>query len=182
MCLLLKIVNIVKKIIFYIKIKLIYGSKISFDLRNFNGKVSVYMESKSEFMILKKAFISDYVNIKCYRDSNLYIGENTFIGPFSIIHCRKNVKIGNNCMIGEFVSIRDNDHEFRDKNRNYNEQGFKVKETIIGDNVWIGAKVTILSGVTIGNNSIIGANTLVNKDIPDNTIVGGVPGKVIKKI
>ncbi|WP_415526516.1 acyltransferase [Clostridium sp.] len=140
------------------------------------------MESKSKFIVLKGASISDYVNIKCYRNSELCIGENTFIGPFSIIHCRKSINIGNNCMIGEAVSIRDNDHKFREKNKNYNQQGFDIKKTAIGDNVWIGAKVTILSGVIIGDNSIIGANTLVNKDIPDNTIVGGVPVKIIKRI
>ncbi|PRR78019.1 Galactoside O-acetyltransferase [Clostridium luticellarii] len=85
-------------------------------------------------------------------------------------------------MIGEFISIRDNDHEFRQNDKNYNQQGFKVKEIIIGNNVWIGAKVTILGGITIRSNSIIGANTLVDRNIPDNTIAGGVPVKIIKKI
>lgn len=61
-----------------------------------------------------------------------------------------------------------------------NLQGETSKSVIIGNNVWIGAKATILLGITIGDNAIIGANSLVNKDVPEGAIVGGVPAKVIR--
>ena len=58
----------------------------------------------------------------------------------------------------------------------------QAKEIKIGDDVWIGANVTILPGVTIGNNVVIGAGAVVTKDIPDNSLAVGVPARVIKEI
>lgn len=55
-------------------------------------------------------------------------------------------------------------------------------KVVIGNNVWIGSGANILGGVTIGDNSIIAAGALVNKDVPSNVIVGGVPAKVIKTL
>lgn len=52
----------------------------------------------------------------------------------------------------------------------------------VGDNVWIGANVSVLPGVTIGTNTIIGAGSVVNKDIPEGVIAAGIPCKVIRKI
>ncbi|MCZ2083871.1 MAG: sugar O-acetyltransferase, partial [Flavobacteriales bacterium] len=52
----------------------------------------------------------------------------------------------------------------------------------IKKNAWIGANVTILQGVTIGENSVVAAGAVVSKDVPDNTIVGGIPAKILKKI
>ena len=57
----------------------------------------------------------------------------------------------------------------------------KKGDVIIGNNCWIGANVFIKESVVIGNNCVIGANSLVNKNIPDNCIVGGVPLRIIKK-
>jgi len=62
------------------------------------------------------------------------------------------------------------------------DQPLKGGKVIIGKNVWIGANVTILKDVNIGDNSIIGAGAVVTKDIPSNVIVGGVPAKIIKEI
>ena len=53
---------------------------------------------------------------------------------------------------------------------------------IIGRNVWIGSNATILQGVSIGDNSVVGAGAVVTKDVPANTVVGGIPAKIIKKI
>ncbi len=62
------------------------------------------------------------------------------------------------------------------------EQGYETDEPIIiGNDVWIGSRVTILPGVRIGNGSIVGASAVVSKNVPEYCIVGGVPAKVIKK-
>ena len=53
---------------------------------------------------------------------------------------------------------------------------------VLGKNVWVGSNSTILQGVTIGDNAVVGAGAVVTKDVPENTIVGGVPAKVIRHI
>ena len=58
----------------------------------------------------------------------------------------------------------------------------RTKPIVIGRNAWIGANATILAGVTVGENAIVAAGAVVSKDVPDNTIVGGVPAKVIREI
>ena len=57
-----------------------------------------------------------------------------------------------------------------------------AKPVKIGDDVWIGGNVTILPGITIGNNVVVAAGAVVTKDVPDNTLVGGVPAKAIRKL
>jgi acetyltransferase-like isoleucine patch superfamily enzyme len=114
----------------------------------------------------------------CNEDAKLTIGENTTIGYNTFIICSDRIEIGSNCLIAPFVYIIDDDHEIR-RNLNINEQGNSKKEIIIGDDVWVGAKATILKGVTIGNGAVIATGAVVNKDVKAYSIVGGIPAKVI---
>ncbi len=98
---------------------------------------------------------------------------------FLAIACKK-IEIGEHCRIGAHCEIMDFDAH--NVNPELRSKMGKVKEVIIGNNVWIGNNVMILSGVSIGNHSIIAAGAVVTEPIPDNVIAGGVPAKVIKKI
>ena len=103
------------------------------------------------------------------------IGINASIGP--------NCKIGNYVMMGPNCSIYTINHKYQKSDIPFCFQGnSKVKPVVIGSNVWIGANVIILPGVTIGNNVVIGAGSVVTKDVGDDFIVGGNPAKIIKKI
>ena len=81
-------------------------------------------------------------------------------------------------MIGHKVVLATLDHDFMPEKRG----NMTGKPIVIGKNVWIGANVTVLGGVTIGDNAIVAAGAVVTKDVPENTIVGGIPTKVIKSI
>lgn len=112
------------------------------------------------------------------------IGENCNFGDFLHLTCIRKIQIGNNVLTGRWVTISDNGHGETDYQ---NLQIAPVKRklsckgpVIIGDNVWIGDKATILSGVTIGEGSVIAANAVVTKDVPPFTVVAGNPAKVIK--
>lgn len=117
---------------------------------------------------------------------SIIIGNCCCIGEYSHITACNKVTIGNGLLTGRFVYIGDNSHgglsveeaSVPPKDRELSSKG----EVVIGNNVWIGDKVTILGGVHIGDNVIIAANAVVTKGIPDNCVVAGVPAKVIKKI
>ena len=90
------------------------------------------------------------------------------------------VKIGKNCQISHNVRIY-TETDVADQDFSNEIRLTKKANVIIGDYVWIGTNVMIVPGVEIGNNSIIGANSVVTKNIDENTIVGGVPARVLSK-
>ncbi|MFC3157868.1 DapH/DapD/GlmU-related protein [Chryseobacterium arachidis] len=87
---------------------------------------------------------------------------------------------GDNVFIGPNCSFYTANHPIDVKPRN---EGLESAHPIkVGDNVWFGGNVTVLPGISIGNNSVIGAGSVVTKDIPDNVVAVGNPCKVVKSI
>jgi len=115
------------------------------------------------------------------NDCHLIIDENTIIGKNTYISLKeKNVKliIGKNTMISRNAKIMTSDgHDILCNGKRIN----FAKDIIIGDGVWIADNVTILKGVTIGNESILGMNSTITRDVPNNVIVVGNPAKIIKE-
>jgi acetyltransferase-like isoleucine patch superfamily enzyme len=109
---------------------------------------------------------------------NTKIGKNVFINFDCTILDLGGVIIEDNVLIAPKVSILSEGHPVSSLNR----QSLVPGAIHIKRNAWIGAGATILSGVTIGENAIVAAGAVVSKDVPDNTIVGGIPAKFIKEI
>ena len=121
------------------------------------------------------------VNIEPHTIFNhaLSIGDNSGIGEFSEIYGE--VTIGSDVMMGTNCIIYSRNHAFARLDIPMWQQGFSnSKPVIIGNDVWIGGRVTILPGVNIGNGAIIGAASVVTKDVPSYAIVGGNPARIIK--
>jgi acetyltransferase-like isoleucine patch superfamily enzyme len=110
----------------------------------------------------------------------LKIGNNSSIGPYSYIGCSGFIEIGDNVMMSPRVSIYAENHIFDHPELSIKEQGVKREFVKIEDDCWIAANTVILAGVTIGRGSVIAAGSVVTKDVPPYSIVGGVPAKVIK--
>lgn len=112
------------------------------------------------------------------------IGSFCNFGAWNHITAIDKIIIGNNCLTGKWVTITDNSHgDIYDEKTPVPDRQLKTKgPVIIGNNVWIGEKATILPNVVIGNNVIIAANSVVTKDIPSNTVVGGIPAVILKQI
>ena len=83
-------------------------------------------------------------------------------------------------MMGPDVSILTHTHNIERTDIPMGQQGMRVSEGVIGNDVWIGMRVIIMPGVTIGNGVVIGAGAVVTRDVPDYAIVGGVTAQVIK--
>lgn len=109
------------------------------------------------------------------------IGDKSFIGQGSVIVARAKISIGDNCLIAENVTIRDQNHRVGLGGLVRN-SGFDVGEIEIGDNVWIGAKACILAGVQIGEGSVVGAGSVVTKSLPARVVAGGNPARVLREI
>ena len=97
--------------------------------------------------------------------------EGAFFNYGCSISCLHSIKIGKNCIFGENVKIYDHNHIFKKANIPFSKQGFKTKEIVIGNNVWIGSNCVILKGVCIGDNVVVGANCVISENIPPNTLV-----------
>jgi maltose O-acetyltransferase len=110
---------------------------------------------------------------------NISIGDNSGIGVNAFLSGA--ISIGKNVMMGKDVMIIGTNHEFLRTDLPMIEQGLQANREIkIGDDVWIGARAIILSGVSIGSGVIIGAGAVVTKDIPDWAIAVGNPARVIR--
>ncbi|ULA68945.1 MAG: Acetyltransferase [Nitrospira sp.] len=104
------------------------------------------------------------------------LGERANIGNHAWIRGSGQVIFGHDIMMGEFVVIYTQDHKIW----GLGFDGYSAGDVVIGNNVWIGGRVTILKGVTIGDNAVIGAGSVVTKDVPRNGIVAGNPARIIK--
>lgn len=126
----------------------------------------------------ERVWIAKTFNCDCGK--NIFIG-NDFTGNFNLtildIH---EVHIGNHVMIGPNTLITTVGHPLSpSKRRGYMAQAAPVN---IGNDVWIGGNVTILPGITIGNNVVVAAGAVVTRDVPDNTLVGGIPARKLKDL
>lgn len=128
------------------------GKKLTVDMF-----ASIYSPQNIEF--------GDYVRVRrsCWVNGGggLTVGDGTGLGPYTIIHT--------------------SNHNYSDKDTNYTKQGHTHKAVFIGKNVWVGARSTILPGASIGDGCVVAAGSVVpGKEFPPNTVIAGVPAKVIK--
>lgn len=126
-----------------------------------------------------RVFIESYAYIKCVSDdAAVSLGEYTFIGVGTEFDVLQRVTIGSHALIAPGCFIVDHGHGL-DPSRRIVEQPCQALPVTIGNDVWLGAKVIVLPGVTIGDGAVVGAGAVVTRDIPAGSIVAGVPAKSI---
>lgn len=119
-------------------------------------------------------FTPFYTNI----GRNISLGKNVFINHACSFLDLGGITIEDEVMIGPRVSITSENHPVEPSKRNTMLPG----AVVIGRKAWIGAGATILPGVTVGANSVVAAGALVNRDVPPNTVVAGVPARILKQL
>lgn len=112
--------------------------------------------------------------------TGIEVGNQTSIGAFNFIHGGGGVSIGEDCLLGPYVSIFSEDHRSDDLQVPIREQGEIRKGVSIGDDVWIGAGTVVLSGVTIGSHTIVAAGSVVTRDLEESAVYAGNPARKIK--
>jgi len=133
----------------------------------------IYLKAKGKVRI--------YEGVTLWYPYRIHIGNNVTLNEFVYLSGYGDLTIGDNVRIGHRTSIITSDHSISDTTIPIYQQPLVEKPVYIMDNVFIGCNVTILGGVTIGQNSVIGAGSVVTKDIPCDSIAGGNPARVIKQ-
>ena len=108
------------------------------------------------------------------------VGNNVGMGEHCHYGCAGGIEIGDNTIVGIYVSMHSENHVFADLSRPIRNQGVTHKGIKIGRDCWIGAKVTVLDGAIIGNGCVVAAGAVVRGTFPDNCVIGGVPAKILK--
>lgn len=116
------------------------------------------------------------IYINCGK--NIHLGKNVFINFDCTFLSLGGITIEDDVLIGPKVSLITENHPLSPAQR----KGLICRSILIKKNAWIGANATILPGVTVGENAVVAAGAVVSKDVPDNTVVGGIPAKIIKEM
>jgi maltose O-acetyltransferase len=143
------------------------------------GKVRVHNEGTiaiaDRVRFRSEAATSELVT---WKDGTIEIGEGTTINYGTSISAASTIKIGRNCLVGTYVNIMDCDfHNAHDHSWNMDAQ-----PVVIEDDVWLGNRCMITKGVTVGRGSVVAACSLVTKNVPPNTMVVGVPARVVQHL
>lgn len=109
---------------------------------------------------------------------NTTIGKNVFINACCHFQDQGGITLGDGCLIGHNVVFATLNHGFAPADR----ASLYPAPIVLGKNVWVGSNSTLLQGIRIGDNAVIGAGSVVTKDVPANTIVGGVPARILRQI
>ena len=134
---------------------------------------------KAEFTIGGFVFIGEGCAFRAH-EGKLRIGHKCTFGGKNTINCYNHVEVGDENLWADNIYVVDFDHWFIDPMMSIRSQGIRKEHVIIKNNVWIGEKVTIVRGVTVGQGCVIGAMSLVSRDVPPFSVSGGVPARIIK--
>lgn len=154
------------------------------------GKVGKWVDIRRGLIVNspRNIQLGDYVRIdrmsrlSSYEGGKILLEDGCYIGQFFTVMAGGNVIIKKNTLIASFVAVVGENHGMNPEiGVKYGKQPLIKQDVEIGENCWIGEKVVILPGVTIGEWSIIGASSVVNKSIPSYSIAVGNPAKVIKR-
>ena len=143
------------------------------------GSVRMDTPPYRKFSLGRRSVVESYA---CINNAvgDVIIGDHTRIG----LHCTVigPVTIGSHVNLAQGITVTALNHNFEDAGLRIDEQGVSTKAVTIGDDVWIGTNAVILPGVTIGRHVVVAAGDVVTKDVPDHSLVAGVPAKVVKSI
>ena len=115
------------------------------------------------------------------HEGEVRIGAKTVLGQECTISAYQHVSIGRECILADRVMLIDFDHGMVEVERPIRLQGIYKRDVRVGHNVWIGYGACILRGVEVGDNSVIGTNAVVTRDLPENSVAGGVPARLIRR-
>ena len=140
------------------------------------------IHGKSSIEIKNNVKLDRGVRILSANDSKIIIENNVKIGLYTVINGGDNVHIGDNTLISGFVYLQTSMHNFNNKEKTVQNQGFRHAGIVLDKNVWLGTHCVIMPGVNIKEGSVIGSSAVVTKSVSQYKIMVGIPAREIKSI
>lgn len=160
-----------------------FRKKIYLKIRNTSGNVGLAFR----YIVLKTLVkelgdnVSVHPNVFIFHPENLSIGNNVSIHPMCYIDATGEIEIGDDVSVAHGSTILSSNHIYKDIDIPIKDQGMENRRTIICNNVWLGAKSTILGGVVIQSGNVVAAGAVVTKNFEKNSVLAGVPAKIIQR-
>lgn len=173
-----KLVNLIR-LVRFVAHKISLLGRLQGGVKNYFALGRLNLSSGGRIAMGSENVLDDGFDIEV-KNGTFRMGNRNYLNRDVKIVCLEGIVIGDDCLIADSVHIYDHNHCIKDIHRLIREQGYVAKPIRIGNNVWVGAKATILKGVTIGDGAVIGANAVVTRDVPALAIVGGNPGRIIR--
>jgi len=171
-----------KKVVFLNKKNISFGSNVTIENNCF---IDAYAANKVIFGNNVKIGAFSSLSITSHMSKygvGFKIGNNSGVGRFAEFGSSGGIEIGEDVIMGSYVSFHSENHNFKDISKPIREQGVTSEGIKLGNNIWVGAKVTFLDGCKVGNNCVIAAGAVVKGVFPNNVVIGGVPAKIIKEV
>ena len=146
------------------------------------ARVKIIVEKGARLEIGNNVKLEHDTVVYCKKGSVVRIGNNTSTGHHTEISCNNSIDLGNDIIMSAFTYITDSNHRYDLKDVPIRSQGMSVGKTKVGSNVWLGRGAMILKDAEVGDHSVVGANSVVTKKFDGNSVLGGIPAVLVKKI
>ncbi len=113
------------------------------------------------------------------RSGRIELGDHVYVGEYGVVTSNAAITVGPDTIIAPHVDLVDFNHRVDDPDRNVIDQPLDARPIAIGRDVWLGASVRVLAGVTLGDRAVVGAGAVVTRDVPERGIAVGVPARVV---
>lgn len=141
--------------------------------------VRIIVDSESSLAIGAQTTIERGGEMTAVNGARVIIGVGTYVGNYCNIRSDKDIRIGDDCYLAQFVSVLDGGYRLRGNSDRITREDYETKSVSIGHNVWLGVGVIVLPGVVIGDGAVVGAGAVVTKDVAPRAIAVGNPAHVI---
>jgi acetyltransferase-like isoleucine patch superfamily enzyme len=141
--------------------------------------VRLFLDSQARLVLGAGCEIDDGATIAVYGTGVIRLGPRSFIGHRCTLAAQSLLEIGEGTYLAELVSVRDHDHAVGPPPSSGQ---VSIEPVLIGADVWIATKVTVLRGARIGDNTVVGANAVVRGELPPRVVAAGIPARVLREI
>jgi acetyltransferase-like isoleucine patch superfamily enzyme len=145
----------------------------------FGKGVRLFLDRGATLILGEGCEVDDGATIAIYGVGRIELGPGSFVGHRGTLAAHRSIVLGPGAFLAELVSVRDHDHLV---GASPSSGMFEIEPVTIGTDVWIGSKTTVVRGARIGDRTVVGANALVRGLLPPETVCGGIPARVIRRI